>query len=200
MKRYALLLATLLTSFAAPVGEINKDKVMGSTSAPVAIEVYSDFECPACKGFHERLLPLLMRDYVVPGKAYVVSREFPLNIPAHKFSREAAYYATAASRIGKYQQVSDALFQNQQSWSATGRYWDVIAGVLSPADQKKVQALAKDPAVIAEVQSDVNNATMLKVSQTPTLYIRRGARQYAFPGPGPENYMLLKSLIDGLLK
>ena len=200
MKRYAFLLAALLASVAAPVGEINKDKILGSPTAPVAIEVYSDFECPACKNFHERLLPLLMRDYVVPGKAYVVSREFPLNIPAHKFSREAAYYATAASRIGKYQQVSDALFQNQQSWSASGRYWDVIAGVLTPADQKKVQALAKDPAVIAEVQSDVNNATMLKVSQTPTLYIRRGAKQYAFPGPGPENYTLLKSLIDGLLK
>ena len=200
MKRYAFLFAALLTSMAAPAGEINKDKIVGSPTAPVAIEVYSDFECPACKTFHDRMLPILMRDYIVPGKAYLISREFPLNIPAHKYSREAANYATAASRVGKYHQVSDALFQNQQSWSASGKYWDVIAGVLNPAEQKKVQALAKDPAVIAEVQSDVNTATSLKVSQTPTLYVKRGTKQYAFPGPGPENYVLLKSLIDGLLK
>jgi len=43
-----------------------------------------------------------------------VSREFPLRM--HQYSREAANYATAAARLGKYQQVADALFLNQLVW------------------------------------------------------------------------------------
>jgi protein-disulfide isomerase len=200
MKRFALLLGMLVPCLAGPVTGFDKDKVLGSPSAPVQIEIYSDFECPACKNFHENVLPLLMRDYVNSGKAYVVSREFPLNIPAHKYSREAANYATAAARIGKYQPVSDTLFFKQTDWSGTGKVWETIAAVLAPPDQKKVQALAKDPGVLSEVQRDVDSAQASRVSQTPTLMIRRGSKQYAFPGPSPENYMLLRSLIDGFLK
>ena len=65
------------------------------------IEIFSDYACPHCKLYHENTLPLVMRDYVVKGKVYVVNREFPLNIPGHQFARLAAQYATAAARIGE---------------------------------------------------------------------------------------------------
>src|SRR5262249_31067670 len=111
MKRYALALALLIPCFAASVGEVERSKSLGSPTAPVRMDLYSDFQCPACKGFHENLLPTIIKDYVQTGKVYFVSHEFPL--PAHPHSREAAYDATAAATVGKYQQVSDALFRNQ---------------------------------------------------------------------------------------
>ena len=200
MVRYATLCLALLGTVVLPGAEPNRDKVLGSLAAPVQIEVFSDFECPACKNFHERLLPVLMRDYVVPGKLCIIAREFPLNIPDHRFSRDVANFAQASTRVGKYQQVADALFQNQMTWHSNGQYWSVIASVLSPTEQKKVQALAKDPAVLGEVAGDVSAGNAVHINQTPTLIVRRGSRQYTFPGPGPDNYMLLKSLIDGLLK
>lgn len=200
MKLHLLALALLAPCFAATMGGLNKDKVLGNPNAPLQLELYSDFSCPACKNFHEHVLPELMREYVVPGKVSIISREFPLNIPAHRYSREAANLATAASRIGKYSQVSDALFLNQASWGASGKVWDVVANVLKPAEQTKVAALAKDPAVAAEVQADVDAGNMVRVGQTPTLIIRKGMRQFPFPGPGTDNYSLLKTLLDGLLK
>src|SRR6266850_1639279 len=136
MKLYALALATLLPCFG--VGpDVNKGKALGNPSAPILLEVYSDFMCPHCKTFHEAMLPNLIKDYVIPGKAYLVNREYPLNIPQHVYSRQAAEYATAAARVGKYQAVSDALFRNQTSWSMTGKVWETVAGALSPDEQKK---------------------------------------------------------------
>lgn len=200
MKIHALALAALVPCLAASMGDFDKDKILGNPAAPVQIEVYSDFECPACKNFHENMLPTIMRDYVVSGKVCVIPKEFPLNIPAHRFSREAANFATAAARVGKYQMVADTLFKNQASWSESGKIWETIAPVLAPAEQKRIQTLVKDPSVTSEVQRDYDSAMSQRVNQTPTLLIKRGTRQYAFAGPGPDNYLLLRSLIDGLLK
>jgi protein-disulfide isomerase len=200
MKLHALALAVLVPCLAASMGDFDQGKILGSPAAPVQIEIYSDFECPACRNFHETLLPTIMRDYVVPGKVCIIPKEFPLNIPAHRFSRQAANLATAAARIGKYKAVADTLFRNQATWGETGKVWETVAAVLTPAEQKKVQALANDPGVTGEVQRDYDSAMAQRVNQTPTLLIKRGDRQYAFAGPGPDNYLLLRSLIDGLLK
>jgi len=176
----------------------NLAKVIGNPGAPVRIELYSDFECPGCKAFHDMVLPLIVRDYVATGKAYLVSHEFPLTM--HRYSREAANLATAAARIGKYQPVADALFHDQQSWAVSGNVWGAVASVLTPEEQTRVQALAKDPSVLAAVQQDVDLAMSLRVGQTPTIYLVRDQKRYAFPGPGMDNYGLFKSLMDGPLK
>jgi protein-disulfide isomerase len=140
-----------------------------------------------------------MRDFVASGKVCIVSREFPLNIPAHKYSREAANYATAAARIGKYDAVANALFHTQESWGASGKVWETVASVLTPEQQKKVQALAGDPSVLAEVQADVSYGTSSGINGTPTLFVSRGSKRYPVTG-GVLAYNLLKSMIDDLLK
>jgi protein-disulfide isomerase len=194
MKPVALALVLLLPCLA--IGpDIDRAKALGSPSAPVRLDLYSDFQCPHCKMLHETILPAIVRDYVTTGKAYFVSHEFPLN--GHTYAREAANYATAAARIGKYQLVGDAIFQNQNSWGMTGKVWDVVAAVLSPADQKKVQALAKDPSVLAEVQRDVDAGTAAHVNQTPTMIITRGMKQT--PWAYWTDYNLFKGYLDEML-
>jgi protein-disulfide isomerase len=197
MKLSAFALAALLPCLAASLGNIEKSKSIGNPGAPVRIDVYSDFQCPACKGFHENVLPMLIRDYVAQGKVYVVSREFPLTM--HPYSREAAGYAVAATQVGKYQQVADALFHTQAAWTANGKVWDTVAAVLTPAEQKRVQALAKEPSVLAEVQQDVDLGNSLKINQTPTIFISKGQKRYPYAGPAPDNYTFLRALIDDLL-
>jgi protein-disulfide isomerase len=195
MKLFALALTALLPCLAAS-SDADPGKSLGSPSAPIRIEVFSDFECPACRGLHEQILPLVFRDYVIPGKVYLVSREYPL--PMHQFSREAANYATAAARLGKYQDVADALFKNNLVWELNGKVWDTVAGVLTPAEAKKVQLEAKDPSVLSEVQRDVDAGKAAGINQTPTMIVTRGANR--FPVVGLVNYNLLRSLLDGLLK
>jgi protein-disulfide isomerase len=197
MKIIALALAALLPCLAAGP-DVDKGRTMGNPAAPLQFDIYSDFSCPACKNLHENVLPAIVLDYVNTGKAYLVFREFPLNIPAHVHSRLAAAYAVAAARIGKYQPVSDALFRSQTGWSVSGKVWETVAGVLTPEEQKKVQALANDPAVLADVQRDVERGTKSMVSQTPTLMVVYRMRQQ--PWTNFVDYGLFRGYVDGLLK
>jgi protein-disulfide isomerase len=199
MKLCALLLAALLPCLGQQASA-DPNKCFGNPAAPVRLDIFSDFECPACRSFHLDLLPQIEREYGPTGRLYIVSHEYPLNIPAHKFSHEVANYATAAARAGKYDIVADALFQNQQAWYTEGKnpgqFWQVISAVLSPADQKKVQALAKDPGVIAEVQNDVALGNRFNVNSTPSLFLSHGAQRY--PLPWPVTFVFFKSLVDSM--
>src|SRR6266496_4655156 len=99
MRVFAIALLALIPCLGASP-EFDKGKITGNPSAPIRIEIFSDFQCPACKLLHDQLLPALTKDYVMSGKVYVVNHEFPL--PMHPYSREAAQYATAAARFGIY--------------------------------------------------------------------------------------------------
>jgi len=194
MKLFAALLIAALPSLAA-MTEIDRNKTVGNPTAPVKIEVFSDFTCPHCKHFHEEILPQLMKDYVVNGKVYIIDRAFVL---PHDHSREAFAYAIAAARIGKYQAVADALYAQQATWFATGNVWGAVASALSsPAEQKKVQELSRDPGVLAEIDRESREGTNSGVNETPTLIVTIGTKVYPLP-PAPD-YRLLKSMIDGLL-
>lgn len=197
MKILAIAVAALLPCLAAGP-EVGKGRTMGNPAAPMLLEVYSDFVCPGCKHLHETVLPAMVTDYVKTGKAYLVFREFPLNTPAHAYARPAAIYAVAAAHIGKYQTVSDALFRSQQGWSLSGKVWETVASVLTPGEQKTVQALAIDPAVLAEVQRDVDRGTKAVISQTPTVMVTYKLKQQPWSQFG--DYSLFRGYMDGLLK
>jgi protein-disulfide isomerase len=194
MKLLVLALAAALPCL-AQMPEPDKGKAFGFPTAPTVIEVFSDFTCPHCKLFHESELPMLMQDYVGKGKVYMVNRDFPLTGPGHQYSRPAATFATAAARIGKYQPVADALFANQATWAMNGRVWECVAAALSPEDQKKVQALSKDPGVVAEVERELQEGLSTGVNSTPTLVISHGGKRYPIAAP---DYSLLRSFLDGL--
>jgi protein-disulfide isomerase len=190
-----LIFLLALAGMAAPP-EIDKGKAFGNPAAPLRIELFSDFQCPSCMQLHMQTLPSLMHDYVLPGKAYLVYKEFPLAMHAH--AKEAAAYACAAARVGKYEQVADALFKAQPTWSVNGQVFQAVATALTPAEQKKVQALAQDPAVLAEVQQDMQEGQMERVNQTPTMIIIRGGKRY--PIGGTLAYDLLRRFLDDLSK
>jgi protein-disulfide isomerase len=198
MRFAAFALAALLGGAALAQPYAEKGKILGSPSAPIRIDVYSDYACPACRNFHDQTLPMIIRDYVQPGKAYIVYREFPLAIEAHKYSRIAAQYAVAAGRLGIYQPVSDALFRDQQLWNTTGNVWQTVSSVLSPEQQKKVQAIFKDPSVAAAVQKDVDDGVKEKIQSTPTIVVTHGMQRY--PVPYPVNYTFFRSLLDRMTK
>jgi len=190
----ALLLAAWLSAFAASAPTA-KGKASGNPAAPILIEVYTDFECPGCGWFHTQFLPLLMRDYLDTGKAYLVTHD--ICWPMHTHTREATGYALAAARVGRYKEVADALFQHQAEWSANGKVWDTVAAVLSPADQKKVAKLAKDPSVLDEVQAETQ-AGLARIVKTPTMLVTCAGKQRRFEGAPP--WEIFRDWLNDLLK
>jgi protein-disulfide isomerase len=201
MNRCTVALALALPSFVfASMPEIDKAKAMGNPEAPIVMEVFASFDCPHCRDLHDNTLPLVIRDFVVTGKVYLVNREFPLSGQYHPHAREAALYATAAGRIGKYQPVAEALFKNQAAWATTpGKVWETVATVLTAAEQNKVQLLAKEPGVVAEVQREYDEGVAAGVNATPTVIVTQGAKRYPINAQ-QLHYGFLKSLFDGMTK
>jgi len=66
MRLGAVALLLLWPAMAA-VNDIDPNKTAGNPSAPVTVQIFSDFECPGCKAFHDNSLPQLQRDYVATG-------------------------------------------------------------------------------------------------------------------------------------
>jgi len=197
MKMFVLALALTAASVAAGP-EVEKSRTMGNPSAPLRMDLYSDFTCPHCKMLHEQILPKLVTDYVSTGKAYLVFHEYTLTGQGHEHSKTASLYAAAAAKIGKYQQVSDALFATQSSWAVSGKVWEAVAPALNDAEKKRVQVLFKDPAVAADVQRDLNMGMAARVDRTPTMIIVHKGKQT--PWSWWENYSLFRSLVDSELK
>ena len=186
--------ATPQTSASVP--DIDPHEALGSKTAPVVIEVFSDFQCPACKSLYDATNRNLMDGYVNTGKVYLIHRDFPL--PMHAHSKVAAQYSRAAAQIGKLEAVADVLFQNQDKWEASGDVDGTVAKVLSPAEMTKVRALVKSGAVDAGITKDqaIGNNTY-RVNQTPTTVFH--ANGQTFPYAGVMSWDILKQFLDQLL-
>ncbi len=185
-----------LAALAVSVFAAFTTKGLGQSSAPVAIELFSDYQCPSCKTLHDQTVSLLIADYVRKGKVYLIHREFPL--PQHQFSRIAAAYASAAYRVGKYEEVGNALFAQQASWSVSGKVDEVATSVLSAVDAKKVRDLAKQKSMEDEISYEVGLGRNADVNQTPTMVIMHKGKKY--PIKGMVTYTVLRAFVDDLLK
>src|SRR5579862_37749 len=196
MRFWVIALAALLPSLAAAPDAV-KGNAFGDPKAPILIEVFSDFQCPACKRFHDEELPLIMKDYVASGKAYLVYRYFPL--PQHAYGRKTAELACACAQLGKYEPAANALFASQVFWSTDGKVEQAVAPVLTPAERKKVAVLMKDPSVKQSIDHDLKEGQALPVASTPTMLVTYKSKQFRLFGEGLFNYQWVKSSFDGLL-
>jgi len=64
----------------AAVVDIDPHVARGSKNAPIIMEVFSDYQCPACKSCSPPQSQV-MDNYVSTGKVYLIHRDFPL--PMH---------------------------------------------------------------------------------------------------------------------
>lgn len=179
------------------VTDIDPTKAFGSKTAPVVVEIYSDFQCPACKQLFLNTTQKVMDNYVNTGKVYLVHRDFPL--PMHAYSRVAASYSRAAAHIGKCEAVEKVLFQNQEKWEANGDVKGILAGagVLSPAEMKKVQAIVDAKTLEPLIEKDKQLGLTQPVTQTPTSVFHAKGQNYPFAGV--LSYDVLKDFLDQLI-
>jgi len=173
-------------------------KTLGSPSAAMRLELYCDFASPLCKSLHEMVLPQLVKDYVDPRKAYVVFRYYPESSQGNQLSREAAQLAAAAARIGRYEDAADAIYRTQQYWVFEGNVWQHVTPTFTPNEQKRIQALVKEPAIAGDVQADFNSGKMLPVLSVPTLVIIAKGKKESWTTW--TSYPLLKSHLDQLVQ
>jgi len=100
------------SDFAIELGEA-VDKALAS-SDKVLIEEFSDLQCPACLSFH-KVTAELQSEYSKNDKITWTFRHFPLT-SLHPFAYEAAIASEAAREQGKFDEMQDLLFNNQESF------------------------------------------------------------------------------------
>ncbi|HKQ52498.1 MAG TPA: thioredoxin domain-containing protein, partial [Pyrinomonadaceae bacterium] len=96
-----------LIRLARPVAE--SDHVVGPQSAPATLVEYGDYECPYCRRLHPMVKEIMSR---LEGLRFVF-RHFPLR-NVHPHAVRAAEAAEAASAQGRFWQMHDALFAQDQ--------------------------------------------------------------------------------------
>jgi protein-disulfide isomerase len=180
---------------AASIPDLDAREALGSKNAPVVMEVFSDFQCPACKTLFVSTNRQLMDNYVSTGKVYLIHRDFPL--PMHSHSKVAAQYSRAAAQIGKLEAVEDVLFQNQEKWEQSGDVDGTVATVLSSSEMTKVRALIKAGTLDAAIAKDQALGNTYRVNQTPTTIFHSNGQ--TFPYAGVMNWEILKQFLDQLL-
>jgi protein-disulfide isomerase len=183
----------------APPAAVNFQKAIGNPSAPIKMEVFGDFQCPACRQFFESTTKQVIDEYVIPGKVYLVHRDFPLEM--HPFARQAARLANAAAEFGQFESIERALYDHQDEWSAKGNIEEVVSGSFPPAEFKKFLSFESQHLneINASIESDRTVGTQRNVNQTPTVYITAHGKTEGLPGGGVD-YKLLKSYFDYLLR
>ncbi len=83
---------------------------LGPKGAPVTIVAFSDFQCPFCS----RVVPTMKQiEDKYKGKVRVAFKNYPL--PFHDKAQLAAEAAMAAHEQGKFWEMHDKLFANQQA-------------------------------------------------------------------------------------
>lgn len=95
------------------VAERSGAPTKGPESAPVVIQLFSDFQCPFCRRLTPTLETLMANN---PGKIRLVWRNYPLSFHDHaQLAAEAALEAQAQGGERKFWQMHALLFENQQA-------------------------------------------------------------------------------------
>ena len=193
---WLIALALALTVPSAPRAQgATSTRALGPVTANVRVDVFSDFQCPACKALAEGTLKRVKEDYALKGKIRLVHHDFPLSM--HQYARRAAQLAAAADRLGKFDQVSEALFRQQETWSVTGKVDEVVDSVLTPEERTRVREIAKDPAITAAIERDIELGRRTNINSTPTMVVTKDGK--ANPIVGVVSYPIFSRLLDSLL-
>jgi len=149
-----------------PVGA--NDHVEGPAKAPVTLVEYGDYECPYCGEAYPVVKALQKR---LGDQVRFVFRNFPL-AEAHPHAEHAAEAAEAAGAQGKFWEMHDLLYENQDALEdgdlvryAQALHLDV------PRFVKEMEAHA----YIERVRADFSSGVRSGVNGTPSFFIN-GAR------------------------
>src|ERR1700728_186164 len=151
-------MATLKTPVSAT------DHIQGDPKAPIVLVEYGDYQCPHCG--HAYPIVKRVQKHFSERLAFVF-RNFPL-AEMHPMAEDAAETAEFAADDGKFWEMHDAIFENQESLS------DQL--LLELAQSLKLNPQSLEAALNAgkytkRVKDDFHGGVLSGVNGTPTFFI-----------------------------
>ena len=184
--------AMVTPSYSVPTA-LAHGRSIGSSTAPVKLDEWEDFQCPFCDQYTLNVEPHLISQYVTPGQVQITYHDFSFIGQA---SFDAAVAARCAGDQGQFWPYEQYLFYNQGTentgW-ANRSLFDSIAKRLG-LDQAKFDACLADPSTLSAVQAETTQGKGLGIQGTPTLFIN--GKQYS----GGLDVSSISSAIDTALQ
>jgi protein-disulfide isomerase len=174
-----------VTKLKTPVSA--EDHMQGPESAEVTLVEYGDYECPHCGHAYPMVKRIQKR---FGDRLRFVFRNFPL-AQAHPYAESAAEAAEFAGSHGKFWEMHDLLFENQERLSR--ELFLELAVKLELSTQALDQAL-EESRFEARVRADFSGGVRSGVNGTPTFFIN-GIRN-----DGPSEFMELLLAVDAAMK
>ena len=173
-------MATLRTPIA------RNDHTQGDPNAPVTLVEYGDYECPHCG----RAYPIIKRVQKHFGERLLfVFRNFPLN-HTHPHAESAAETAEYAATQGKFWEMHDLLFENQEQLGSG--FYEELAEKLH-LDPVALTASLDSGQFTDRVRADFTSGVRSGVNGTPTFFINEERHD------GPFDYPALVGAINAVL-
>lgn len=178
--------SVLATQTVEPVSDF--DWVKGGKGAKVSLIEYSDLQCPACAAYYPAVKQLTEE---FGGSVLFVYRHFPLRT-IHFNSQLASQATEAAGLQGKFWEMHDLLFENQEKWAKENdpkvlfeKYAEELGLNLDQFREDLISDKVKQ-----EIEKDYQSGLNAKVNATPTFFLN-GAK---IPNPG--SFEEFKSIIE----
>jgi len=158
--------------------QVNKiattDHVKWSADKKNVLVEYGDFQCPACRVYHQFLADFEASSSAnspVTKKVTFVYRNFPL-FQVHKNAYPAAYAAEAAAKQDKFWQMHDLLYQKQDGWAELANPTDYFVGLAQKLNLNlnKFKTDLNSQEVRNKVEADLQSGNLAQISSTPGFF------------------------------
>ena len=160
-----------VTRALAPAGIPSAGRVLGAAGAPVTIDLYEDFQCPACERWGQNVFPSLAHNELAAGTVRIVYHGYAFIGPESKDAGRAAW---AAEQQGRFWDMWATLYANQGFEENSGAFARPRLIAMAEAlglDAARFAADLDSAAATAFVADGIAEASRAGVASTPTLVI-----------------------------
>jgi protein-disulfide isomerase len=160
-----------------PAGAVANGRILGSPDAKVTVEIWSDFQCPACMNFATVLEPPTITSYVVPGKVRLEYHDAAFqgqkSQATYDESVEPAAAARCAADQGLFWQMHNWLFANWNGENQGAFKADRLRAMATAAglDLSKYDTCMAAGDKQTAVRSETASGLAAGINQTPTFIV-----------------------------
>jgi protein-disulfide isomerase len=173
---------------------------LGEPDAPVTLVEFADLQCPFCRDFALETLPLIVRDYVRPGKVRLEFQTLAFLGPDSERAARAVAGAAAQDRLWN---LTDLFYFNQGTENtgyATDAFLDALIGGVSGLDAQRVRRDGRRAAADTLLADAEALAGRHGIDSTPSFLLGRTASDDRQVLTGVQDYETLRRQIDALVR
>ncbi len=164
-----------------PLSDSGVEQVVSSEMATVptptywsgkhTIEIFADFQCPACIYFAENV-GLAIEWFAEKWQVKIIYRQYPL-VSIHKNAQRDALAALCAQEQGKYMEYKKALYnlEKKKSGASVSDNDRVTVAQSSGLDESGMKICLESNRYESQIASDVAYGDSLRIGGTPTIFL-----------------------------